>query len=100
MSKAVKNPLSQLTEIQEKKSQQKKKAAEESQSGWIRKTMHIRESHDEMLNRVAFWTKKPQKMILDQIIKEYLADREIPPIPKMDKNQTIKLIGKKQPKDS
>lgn len=100
MSKAVKNPLSQLTELQEKKSQQKKKATEESQSEWIRKTMYIRESHDEMLNRIAFWTKTPQKMILDLIIEDYLADREIPPIPKMDENQTIKLIGKKHPKDS
>lgn len=49
--------------------------------GWQRYTVLIREENLDKLKALAFWSRLPLKAVLDRILEEFLAEKEIRPIP-------------------
>lgn len=90
MSKATKNPLSKLTELHDKK---------DKKSTWPRTTLEIRESYKEKLDRIVYWNNSTLKDVLDNILGEFLSEKEPPAIPRADKKQPLKFFDIKPIKE-
>jgi hypothetical protein len=94
MSKEQKNVLSQLTDGQKKTPQTSTRTG--LVPGWTRATVILREEHKEKLELVAFMSDIPLKDVIDKILSNFFSDKDIQPLPKMGKDQILKLFTKKK----
>jgi len=102
MTKTTKNILSKIQERKPKNLN----VAEDSPSktspktglppGWTRATVILREEHKEKLEAIAFMSNIPLKDVIDRILTNFFSDKDIQPIPKMGKDQIMKLFDKKK----
>lgn len=92
MPKEPKNALSQLTDSQRKTPQTSTRTG--LVPGWTRATVILREEHKEKLELVAFMSGISLKDVIDKILTNFFADKDIQPLPKMRKDQILKLFTK------
>jgi hypothetical protein len=109
MTKTAKKSLSKLEELRDKNSDSKENSRDVDvkdsaktglPAGWTRATLIVREEHKQKLDEIAFWGQIALKDVLDEILENFFADKNIPPIPKMGRDQILKFFDKKKPKDS
>lgn len=98
MPKEPKNTLSQLTDGREKTTQTSTRTG--LVPGWTRATVILREEHKEKLELVAFMSGISLKDVIDKILSNFFADTDIQPLPKMGKDQILKLFTKKKTQKS
>ncbi len=49
--------------------------------GWTRATFIVREETVQQLKAVAYWDRKELKRVVEEAFAQYLADKDMPPIP-------------------
>lgn len=54
--------------------------------GWQRATFIIREKHLEKIKAIAYWDRLQIKEVIEEALEEYLAKREVKPMPPRRKN--------------
>lgn len=75
--KAVGRPVTYKREIL-------KTSQEGLPENWTRATYIVRESIVEQLKAVAYWERKQVKQVIEEAFQNYLADKEIKPIPSLN----------------
>ena len=98
MTKATKNILSQLSEGSKKNPKTSTRTG--LMPGWTRATVILREEHKEKLELIAFMSNISLKDVIDKILDNFFSDKDIQPLPKMGKDQILKLFNKKKSSDS
>lgn len=102
MTKETKNILSKIQERKPKNLNVEEETLSKASPrtgllpGWTRHTLIIREEHKEKLEAIAFMSNIPLKDVIYMILDNFFSDKDIPPLPKMGKDQIRKLFDKKK----